>query len=129
MAGQTDRQTSLKTFDPSRMYDITAEERQAMQERAKMRAEMRMEYQKKLSSPYRGVGGYVFDPAIQRFLSMRANHFEQFKPSPKNAAFGFFTVVLPIIAFWWKLDKDKKDLEYKCRHGLVAYKDRDWKFI
>jgi len=129
MAGPTSRQAALKTFDPSRMYDITAEERHAMEERAKMRVTLRTEYQKKLTNPYRGVGGYVFDPAVQRYLSMRNNHWEQFKPAPKNAAFALFAVVLPIIGFWWKIDKDKKDLEYKCRHGLISYKDRDWKFV
>jgi len=111
------------------MYDITVEERRAMEERARMRATLRAEYQKKLSNPHRGIGGYIFDPAVQRFLSMRANHYEQFKPSPKNAAFGFVTVVLPILFFWWRFEKDKQILEYKCRHGQVAYKDRDWKFI
>jgi NADH dehydrogenase (ubiquinone) 1 beta subcomplex subunit 4 len=120
---------SLKTFDPRSMYDVTREERRAMQERAALRDALREEYRRKVTNPHRGVGGYVFDPAVQRFLSMRANHYEQFRPAPKNAAFGFVFMVAPFLFFWWKFQKDKDDLEHKCRTGQIAYKDRNWKYI
>jgi len=123
------RAAALKTFDPSRMYDVTADERRAIEERASMKDALRKEYQKRITNPHRGVGGYVFDPAVQRFLSMRSNHFEQFKPSPKNAAFGFFFTVVPFLFFWYKIEQDKVNLDTKCRRGEIAYKDRDWKFI
>jgi len=119
----------LKTFDPSRMYDITAEERRAIQERAKLREGLRQEYQKKVTNPHRGVGGFIFDPVVQRFLSMRANHWEQFKPTPKNAAFAFFLGLGPIIFFSWWIYKDRTEFEAKCRRGEISYKDRDWKYI
>ena len=120
---------SLKTFDPSRMYDVTIEERRAIEERAKMREALRLEYQKKVTNPHRGVGGFIFDPTVQRFLSMRANHWEQFKPAPKNAAFAFFFGLGPILFLWWKINKDRTDLDTKCRRGEISYKDRDWKYI
>lgn len=123
------RAASLRTFDPSKMYDVTVEERRAIEERAKMRDSLRHEYQKRVTNPHRGVGGYVFDPAVQRFLSMRANHFEQFKPAPKNAAFGFFFLVAPFLFFWYNIQKDMTTLDQKCRRGEIAYKDRGWKFV
>jgi len=116
-------------FDPSRMYDVTAAEKQAIAERAARRDALRAEYRKKVTNPFRGVGGYVFDPAVQRFLSMRANHFEQFKPAPKNALFGLVFTVFPFVFFWWKFEKDRLDLDGKCRRGEIAYGDRNWKYV
>jgi len=46
-------------FDSNKIYNVTEEEIRAMQERAKMRDAMKQEFQKKVSSPYRGVGGYI----------------------------------------------------------------------
>jgi len=50
---------------------------------------------------------FQFDPAVQRFLSMRANHWEQFKASPKNFGFVFAVVVLPMVGMWYAMDKAK----------------------
>jgi len=111
------------------MYDVTAEEQRAMAERAAMRETLRNDYQKKLSNPYRGVGGYIFDPAVQRFLSMRSNHYEQFRATPKTAAFGFFCGLLPMVLLWYVVDWDRTTKEEQRRRGEVAYKDRQWKFI
>jgi hypothetical protein len=44
---------------------------------------------------------------VQRFLSMRANHWEQFHPSPKNFAIFFGMSVVPILFLWWRIEKDK----------------------
>ncbi|KAK2189448.1 hypothetical protein NP493_106g02037 [Ridgeia piscesae] len=118
-----------RNWDPNKMFDVSPEEMRAIQERAEMRNAMRKEFQKKISNPYRGVGGYTFDPAVQRFLSMRANHWEQFKASPKNFGFVFAVVVLPMVGMWYAMDKAKTELEYKCRTGQIAYKDRLWKFV
>jgi hypothetical protein len=38
-------------------------------------------------------------------------------------------MVAPFLFFWWKFQKDKDDLERKCRRGEIAYKDREWKYI
>ena len=46
-------------FDPNKMYNVTQEEMQALQERAKMREAMKQEFRKKASNPYRGAGGYI----------------------------------------------------------------------
>ncbi|ESN94885.1 hypothetical protein HELRODRAFT_87523, partial [Helobdella robusta] len=70
-----------------------------------------------------------FDPAVQRFLSMKAHHYEMFKPTPKNFAFAFFGMFLPITLLAWKMEKDRVTLDEKCRRGEIAYKDRSWKFV
>ena len=48
-----------KTWDPWKMYDVTPKEMAAMKERAQMKAALKEEWQKKFTSPYRGVGGYI----------------------------------------------------------------------
>jgi len=51
--------STMKSFDPSKMYDLTSEDRRAIEERAKMRDLLRKDYQKKVTNPHRGVGGYI----------------------------------------------------------------------
>jgi len=48
-----------RNWDPNKMFDVSPEEMRAIQERAEMRNAMRKEFQKKISNPYRGVGGYT----------------------------------------------------------------------
>ena len=50
---------------------------------------------------------FQFDPAVQRFLAMRANHFEHFRATPKSAMFGFAWVLGPFLLLWWAVDKDR----------------------
>lgn len=52
-------EVTKKAWDPWKMYDITPKEMEAMKERAKMKATLKAEWQKKFTSPYRGVGGYI----------------------------------------------------------------------
>lgn len=47
------------SFDPNKMYDVTEEELRAIQERAKIRAALKEEYQKKVTNPFRGPRGYI----------------------------------------------------------------------
>ena len=37
-----------------------------------------------------------FDPALQRFMAMRATNFDHFKVTPKTTWLGFMFVVLPV---------------------------------
>jgi len=70
-------------FDPNKMYNVTQEEMQALQERAKMREAMKQEFRKKASNPYRGAGGYIvsdlhlfgmtFDVCMYVFYSCRSD--------------------------------------------------------
>ena len=70
-----------------------------LRERAKMREAMNTEWQKKVTDPYRGAhdwGHICFDPAVQRFMAMRATGFDHFKVTPKTTWLGFLFVVLPV---------------------------------
>ena len=40
-------------------------------------------------------------------MSMKATQWDQFKATPKNAAFGFAFGVLPIGLFWYLIARDK----------------------
>jgi len=46
-------------FDSNKIYNVTQEEMRAMAERAKMRQAMKLEFRKKVTNPYLGVGGYI----------------------------------------------------------------------
>ena len=50
---------SARVWDPANMFDMSARERKAIEERARMRAELKKQWQKKVSNPYRGVDGYL----------------------------------------------------------------------
>jgi len=50
---------SRATFDPNKIYNVTEEEMRAIQERAQTREAMKKEFQKKVTNPYRGIGGYI----------------------------------------------------------------------
>ncbi|CAD5121296.1 DgyrCDS9825 [Dimorphilus gyrociliatus] len=118
-----------RTWDPNKTFDLSSDELRAIQERAQRASKLRSEWQKKLSSPYKPVGSYIFDPALQRFISMRANYWPMFKPTIKNFAYAFTGAFLPIIAMAWWIDKDRSQREKEYREGKVAYRDRYWKFI
>lgn len=48
-----------------------------------------------------------FDPAVQRFMSMRATNFDHFKVTPKTTWFGFLYIVLPVGLLTYISTKDK----------------------
>ena len=73
--GRTDRS---KLFDPNKMYDVTQEELRAIQERGKMRAALRNEFQKKVTNPYRGVGGYVVSARPSNLCSVIVSFYQLF---------------------------------------------------
>ena len=49
----------VRSWDPHKIYDLSAEEKKAMEERAKIRATLKQEWQMKSSDPFRGVNGYI----------------------------------------------------------------------
>lgn len=123
--GKNDR----NVFDPNKIYNVTEEELRAVQERAAMRAEMKQEFQRKYNNPFRGVGGYIHDPQMQRFLSMRATLWDQFKPAPKNFLFAFSVTVIPVafLTYLLQTTRDKRERQY--RNGEISYRDREYKFV
>lgn len=72
---------------------------------------------------------FQFDPAFQRFHSMKASHFEFFKPNAKSFTTAFFVVVAPIIVFALCFKKQRGDFEERLRAGEISYRDRKFKYL
>ncbi|KAK3893039.1 hypothetical protein Pcinc_003132 [Petrolisthes cinctipes] len=103
---------------------------EAVQERAALRKAIKKEFQKQISNPHRhgsGEGGYLFDPAIQRFMSLKVSRFDFFKANPRTALLGT-AVVGTLFGYSWWLKTDKESFEAKCRTGQISYADREFKF-
>ncbi|XP_063603959.1 NADH dehydrogenase [ubiquinone] 1 beta subcomplex subunit 4-like [Penaeus indicus] len=103
----------------------------AAKERAAVRAAIKKEFQKQITNPHRhgsGEGGVLFDPAVQRFMSMRATRYDHFKPSPRSSLIGVAMLAIPILGYGWWMKTSRENFEAKCRTGQVAYADREFKF-
>eukprot|EP00493_Phyllostaurus_siculus_P003146 UN03160 len=96
-----------------------------------MRAALKSEWMKKSTNPFAGggTGQYIFDPAVQRFIAMRSQHFQNFKVTPKTTAIGFALAWGPMLLIWYLSQTERNAFEKKCRTGQISYKDRTWKFI
>jgi len=93
---------------------------------------LKAEFQKKLTHPFRhghGEGGFVFDPAVQRFMSMNASHLDYFKVTPKTTRYGLMLSVIPFLCLGYIIQTQKDAFNQQCRTGQIAYKDRLFKFI
>ncbi|KAI8792001.1 NADP dehydrogenase [ubiquinone] 1 beta subcomplex subunit 4 [Biomphalaria glabrata] len=120
-----------KLWDPWKMYDVSPEELKAIKERAKMRQTLKAEWIKKSTNPFASPesGGFLFDPAVQRFISLKATQAERFKGSFKSivAAVGLFIVPVGVLCYAAIKNRDEKEKMY--RNGEVMYKDRKDKFF
>ncbi|CAL1543057.1 unnamed protein product [Lymnaea stagnalis] len=116
-----------KLWDPWKMFDVKPEELRAIKERAKMRQALKAEWNKKLTNPWKGThsGGYLFDPAVQRFMAMKATQAERFKGTLKSAAIAFSMLVLPVWFLTHQAIKKRDYDEKRYRNGEVMYKDRE----
>ena len=96
-------------------------EAEAVVARAKLRDALKAEFRKQLTHPYRhSEPGYIvrfsdklrnswnyifislqFDPAIQRFSSMKVSNADFFKATPKTAQYGLVPMLGLILGFAW----------------------------
>jgi len=113
-------------------YDISAREKRLVEDRARLRSSLKAEYTKQVTSPYKylthGDGGYIFDPSMQRWISMRAQQWHYFKPSPKNFLLPAFVVFSCWAAGHWFHVRRTAD-EARYRRGEISYRDREFKFV
>ena len=56
------------TWNPRRMFDMSLEEQKAVEERRHMREQLKQEFMKKQSSPYRGTTGHLVSHLIFAFI-------------------------------------------------------------
>jgi len=110
-------------------YDETPKERRLVEERARIRSELRAHYVKQWTNPHRMTldGGYIFDPSLQRWMSLRAQQWHYFKPTPKTLYYPLLVIVsIGLYGYAFFVSRRSKDTAY--RRGEVSYADRDFKF-
>ncbi|XP_046463371.1 uncharacterized protein LOC124209434 [Daphnia pulex] len=104
-------------------------EAEAVVARAKLRDALKAEFRKKLTHPYRlQEPGYIFDPAIQRYASMKASNFDYFKVTPKTTKYGLVPMLCTVFGFAWLCQTKRDEYENKLRTGQISYADRVFKF-
>ncbi|ODM90468.1 NADH dehydrogenase [ubiquinone] 1 beta subcomplex subunit 4 [Orchesella cincta] len=109
-------------------YDASPKEQRLVEDRARLRAEFRKEYVKQITNPHRhGHGGYLFDPALQRWQSMRAQQYYYFKPNVKTGLWSAF-IVFTCFAYGKLFGITRAAKEKEFRTGMVSYADREFKF-
>ncbi|XP_044740643.1 uncharacterized protein LOC123301806 [Chrysoperla carnea] len=111
---------------------ISLDQKKILEQKAQRRAELRNEFLKQQSNPYRhaqGSGGTIFDKGIQRYQALKTLGYDHFKPTPKTALNGLLILVIPMVTFGYFLKKSRDAQEQMFRSGQVAYKDRKNKFI
>ncbi|KAL7672647.1 hypothetical protein ACOME3_007530 [Neoechinorhynchus agilis] len=111
----------MTTRPPPHEWDLSAEEKKVISERAAMRQTMKAKYEKLSTDPFQE--GIVFDPAIQRYMSMKATRLDYYRPVPRNfliPAIGIFCAVTFQLLF--NRVKNRKEQQY--RDGEVTYWER-----
>ncbi|CAH2267868.1 jg12944 [Pararge aegeria aegeria] len=90
------------------------------------RAKYRKEFLKLRTDPcmHSREAGYVFDPALQRWLSMKTCQYDYFKATPKTALFGFMTIVGPMLVYGYAVWRQRTKFLDDCRSGRIRYRDR-----
>ncbi|CAH1388574.1 unnamed protein product [Nezara viridula] len=98
-----------------------------IEKKKQYRLAMRNEYLKKFTSPDKPEG-HIFDPAFQRFMSMKVTKIEHFRETPITILKGMFMFVIPLgcMLYYYKSRRDQK--EALLRSGQVPYSKRLFKF-
>ncbi|KOB65260.1 NADH dehydrogenase [Operophtera brumata] len=111
-------------------YGISDAELNLIKQQAARRVAMRQEFQKQKTNPWKNAGesGYVFDPALQRFMSMKVSQFEFFQANRRTSMFGVCAIVIPMFAYGYLIWNERHARETKIRSGELKYKDRLFKF-
>ncbi|XP_046398570.1 NADH dehydrogenase [ubiquinone] 1 beta subcomplex subunit 4 [Ischnura elegans] len=114
-----------------KQYDVDPQVIRNLEDKAKRRTALRNEYFKHMTNPHRhgtAEGGYLFEPGIQRFMSLKATGYDSFKPTPRSGFYAFGLVVAPIALYAWWIKSQRDSVEKKLRNGEIAYRDRKFKF-
>ncbi|XP_059166397.1 uncharacterized protein LOC131948737 [Physella acuta] len=120
-----------RKWDPWKMYDATPDELRAIKERAKARENRKAEWMKKHSNPFRAAGGsgFLLDPAVQRFIALKATQNERFKYTFSSFGIACLLFVFPVSLLTYTAYQNHVEKERKYRNGEVMYKDRKDKFF
>jgi len=115
-------------WDPWKMFDVSEDELRLMKDRAKNRAEHKAEYLKKATDPYRAIlrEEQIFDPAYQRFISLKATQAERFRGCRRSYLLAFMVWPLPVYLYARYNRNLIKTRDEMYKSGDVMYKDRQW---
>ncbi|XP_067934363.1 uncharacterized protein [Watersipora subatra] len=121
---------TTRGLDTSKVYYASNAEVVAAQERAAMRQLRKAEFQKKLTDPGRGAidAPALFDPAMQRFMSMKVSHFDSHKVTRKGTWAFLWGAVIPIVTIYKYLNYEQERRERVFRSGSIPYAERLWKY-
>ncbi|KAJ2950892.1 hypothetical protein O0L34_g5255 [Tuta absoluta] len=108
-------------------YGVSESEFNLAKQQAARRMELRKEYIKQKTNPWKGEAGYVFDTSIQQFTSMKVTQLEHFRPNTRTSIFGVCAIVIPMLTYGYLIWNERNDREQKIRRGEVMYKDRLFK--
>ncbi|CAB3254289.1 unnamed protein product [Arctia plantaginis] len=111
-------------------YGISDAEFNIIKQQAARRATLRKEFIKQKTNPFKHANeaGYVFDTAIQKFLSMKVTQLDYFTANRTTSVFGVCAVIIPMFAYGYALWKHRTTREAQIRSGELRYKDRLFKF-
>lgn len=70
---------------------------------------------------------FQFDPALQRFMSMKVTQFEFFQANRRTSLVGICAIIIPMFSYGYILWKHRTDREAKIRNGELRYRDRMFK--
>ncbi|KAF2365988.1 NADH:ubiquinone oxidoreductase subunit NDUFB4 [Trinorchestia longiramus] len=104
-------------------------EEQLIEKRAKMKANLKAQFIRQQYNPYRFINGNepIFDPAVQRWMSMRACTQDFFKATPKTSYLGLLNI-LPVAVLTYIVHNLRAKNENMYRSGEISYRDRHPKF-
>ncbi|CAG9132615.1 hypothetical protein JYU34_017327 [Plutella xylostella] len=110
-------------------YGISEQQLNLIKVQTARRAEMRREFLKQRTNPFKHASeaGYVFDPAVQKYISMKVTRFDHFKPNRSNSLFGITAIIIPMCAYAYWIVTDRNAKEQKIRNGELRYRDRLFK--
>ncbi|XP_063622356.1 NADH dehydrogenase [ubiquinone] 1 beta subcomplex subunit 4 [Cydia splendana] len=111
-------------------YGISEKELNLVKQQAARRAELRKQFLMQRTNPFKHASeaGYVFDPAIQKFMSMKVSQYDHFQPNRRTSLFGICAIVIPMFAFGYLVWNDRNTREQQIRSGELVYRDRLFKF-
>uniref|UniRef100_A0A2D1CM75 NADH dehydrogenase [ubiquinone] 1 beta subcomplex subunit 4 n=1 Tax=Sparus aurata TaxID=8175 RepID=A0A2D1CM75_SPAAU len=103
-----------KTLDPNEYFNLSKEYRRAEEDRAAIRASLKMQYQTQLNNPHRKA--LIEDPALTRWVHARANPYLYFKPTFKTSLVGLLFGVVPLFGLYYifKAHRDRKEAQIKA---------------
>lgn len=111
-------------------YVVSEKELKLIKDQAARRALFRAEFLKQRTNPWKHASeaGYVFDPALQRFMSMKACQLDHFQANPRTSLFGIFAVIAPMVIYGYIVWNHRNNREQQIRCGELRYKERIFKF-